>query len=278
MTAVLCTLNEEENIQGVIESVFQNGVTRVILVDAGSADATVARAKELGVECHVVPRNGLAYQRQFGVDLVSTDCVCLVDADNRLERDCLQKLMRYLRDSEFVGVAAQKISAGGEDYWSRALTWNNQQALYTLGEKLVVGTPAIYYTDVLRTVRYDTAITGSSDDTDLCYRLSKLGKKVGVGPGVCRELMRNTFAGFAKKLLWYGRGDAEFFLRHPEKRWTIAVHPLKNYVIKGQFRALMRGRPDMMPYFAISGFIRTFGFWRGLLEIGLFQRARIYKT
>ena len=56
-------------------------------------DQTVAIARALGAECHVVPKNGLAFQRQYGVDLVTTELVCLVDADNGLEADCTSRLV-----------------------------------------------------------------------------------------------------------------------------------------------------------------------------------------
>ena len=278
VTAVLITLEEEDNIRDVMYSIYASGIDRVLLVDAGSKDKTVKLARELGAECYVVPKNGMAFQRQEGIKRVATEFTCLIDADCRLEPDCVQKLVRYLTASEFVGVAAQKIGAGGDDYWSKGMTWNNQTALFTLGEKLVVGHPALYYTETLQTVGYDSTIAGPCDDTDLCYRLRKLGMKVGVGPGISRELMRNNFREVTRKQTWYGRGDAEFCLRHPERRWSIATHAFKNYFIKGQFRALMRGRPDLMPYFAVCGLCRTFGFWKGLIELRLLRQQRIYKT
>jgi glycosyltransferase involved in cell wall biosynthesis len=278
VTGVLVTLNETENVEACINSMRLAGLESVILVDACSTDDTVAKAIALGAECHVVSKKGIAFQRQIGVDLVRSPYVLLADADNRLEPDCISKLLRYLEASDFAGVAAQKVASASHDYWSRAWEWNNTNALYTPGPKMVVGHPSLYKTAVLQAVRYNPAILGSADDTDLCFRLARAGFTVAVGPGVCREVMRNTFKTFLRKTFWYGKGDAEFFWCYPDRRWSIASHAIRSYFFKGQVRAFLAGRVDLMPFFALYGIVRWAGFWTGLLQLLCKGRVTIYKT
>lgn len=278
VTAVLITLNESENVEACIKSLRSAGIERVILVDASSTDETVEKASSLGAECHVVQPRGLSFQRQVGIDLVQTPYVLLVDADNRLEADCVTKLAQYLEASDFAGVAAQKVAFSSHDYWSRGWEWNNVSSLYTLGPKLVVGHPALYRTAILQAVKFNSAIVGPSDDADLCFRLAQSGYTVAVGPGVCREVMRNTFKSFFRKTFWYGNGDAEFFWHHPTRRWSIGSHAIRSYFIKGTARAFMAGRVDLMPFFAIYGLVRWAGFWSGLLQLLRKGRVGIYRT
>ena len=278
VTAVLITLNEAENVEACIKSVLSTGIEKVILVDASSTDGTVKKATSLGAECHVVEPRGMAFQRQVGIDMVQTPYVFLVDADNRLEPDCVTKLLQYLEASEFVGVAAQKVAYSSDDYWSRGWEWNNVSALFTLGPKLVVGHPALYRTAILQAVKYNGNFAGPSDDTDLCFRLAKSGYTVAVGPGVCREVMRNTFKSFLRKTFWYGNGDAEFFWHHPSRRWSIGSHAIRNYFFKGTARAFMAGRVDLVPFFAIYGLVRWAGFWSGLARLLRKGSLRVYRT
>lgn len=273
VSVVICTLNEEKNIGDCINSVKKNGIDKIILVDASSKDKTVKIAKSLGVKCLVLPRYTLARDRQYGLDKVKTKYVCLVDADNRLEKDCLEKLVDYLENNNFVGVAAQKIRLPEmNDYWSKGWEWHNKHFLYTLGEKLVIGTPALYITKIIKEVGYDIS-QAVADDNVLCYELSKKGYKVGVGPGVCREKMVSNFKQFKQKLLAYGKGDAEFFLKYPERRLSIATHMLRNYLIKGGKASIFYRRLDLLLYYFLYSVIRYYGFIKTLFLVSLKGRS-----
>src|ERR1700686_3879828 len=50
VAVVIPTLNEEASIGGVVRALPRDRVSRVIVADGGSADATVARAREAGAE------------------------------------------------------------------------------------------------------------------------------------------------------------------------------------------------------------------------------------
>jgi glycosyltransferase involved in cell wall biosynthesis len=57
-TAIIPALNEEHSIGGAVMSLPRNVVTRVIVVDGGSIDATAQRAAAAGAEVIVEPRRG----------------------------------------------------------------------------------------------------------------------------------------------------------------------------------------------------------------------------
>jgi glycosyltransferase involved in cell wall biosynthesis len=265
VTIVLITLNEIENINDSIINLQEQKAKKIIVVDAGSEDGTVDIARKLGAEVYIVGRKGLAYQRQYGVDHCDTKFIALVDADNRLDNSCISLLKEDLINSDFVGVSAQKIAYDSNSYWTRAQSWVNETEFNLPGEKMVIGTPALYYTKILKEVKYDPFCT-LADDTDLCYRFSKLGYKVGAGSGICYEKMRDNWHTFSAKAIQNGVADSQFFLKHPERRFSIATHPFRNYIIKKTFRAIRKGKFQYVPYPLIYGFLRQHGFVSSIIR------------
>jgi len=277
VSAVLVTLDEEANVTACLGSVRAAGVHTIIVVDASSSDRTAELAAASGALVHVVPRQGLAFQRQYGVDRVTTPYVLMVDADNRFRPDTVRMLLADLAASGMAGVAPRKIAQDATSYWARAWSWHNDLSYAEPGPRLVIGTPALYRTAVLQDIRYDPAMT-VADDTDLCLRLARAGWQVGAGPGVCEELVRVSFRDFARKVAWYGRGDAEFFRKHPDRRRSIATHPLRNYLLRGSWRAIGAGRVDLVPFYVVYAVLRTYGFLRAAVSLLIRGKVAVYRT
>src|SRR4051812_1368114 len=84
ITAVVLTLNEEENLPECLAHL--KWVDRVVVVDSGSTDRTVALATEAGASVYVHPWPGFAQQRNWSLDNteVSSDWVLFVDADEHV--------------------------------------------------------------------------------------------------------------------------------------------------------------------------------------------------
>ena len=92
-TATIITHNEAEQIAACVESV--SFFAEVLVIDSGSTDDTVTRARAAGarVMSHAWPGFGL--QKQFAVDQESHDWVFSIDADERVSaalRDTIEAL------------------------------------------------------------------------------------------------------------------------------------------------------------------------------------------
>ncbi len=278
VTAVLVTLNEQESVVECLRSIELSGVVSRIVIDASSDDATASLAKTSGAEVHVVQRRGLGSQRQFGVDLVTTDYVLMVDADNRFRPETVATLVYEIERSQLVGVAPRKVANNPRSYWARAWSWHNELQAVAVGPKLVIGTPALFVTKVLQEIRYDPEIRGAADDTDLCLRLAQVGFQVGTSSAVCDEEIRTEFVKFARKTIWYGQGDAEFFRKHPSRRLSISTHPLRNYLVGGSFKAAAAGRIDLVPFYIVYALLRSAGFIAGMAALLSRGKLAIRKT
>ena len=106
------------------------------------------------------------------------------------------------------------------------------------GPRRMIGTPTLWHTKILKKNNFDPFFSGPSDDTDVCYKIFKKGHTFGGSSGVCYHLHRSNIKQYFKKYIWYGKGDALFILKHPERTLSIVKHQLYNYPIKFSFLAL----------------------------------------
>jgi glycosyltransferase involved in cell wall biosynthesis len=58
VSAIIPCLDEEEPIGAVVRDILDQGVAEVIVVDGGSRDRTVERAKQAGARVAIEPRGG----------------------------------------------------------------------------------------------------------------------------------------------------------------------------------------------------------------------------
>jgi rSAM/selenodomain-associated transferase 2 len=83
ISIIIPVLNEEENIQVAIDSIFPSDNMEVIVVDGGSKDRTIEVVKELGVMLFH-SRAGRANQMNLGAKNATGDILVFLHADTRL--------------------------------------------------------------------------------------------------------------------------------------------------------------------------------------------------
>jgi glycosyltransferase involved in cell wall biosynthesis len=81
VSAVIPCLDEEEAIGAVVRDVLDEGVAEVIVVDGGSHDRTVERAKEAGARVAVEPRRGYGRAILSGIEAARPDAPILLFLD-----------------------------------------------------------------------------------------------------------------------------------------------------------------------------------------------------
>ena len=285
VTATVCTLNEEGNVAGCLGSIQANNPGEIVVVDAASEDHTADIARRYTDRVFVVGRKGLAYQRQYAIDHAEGKYVGIFDADHRLQPGCLDTLVKELETNGYDGIEAQILSLHNSNYWEWAMEQNFRLTHNIPGPRIMIGTPCLYRRDVLTKVRFDPFFTAANDDTDLCYRLVREGYKLGVGTPVVYQKHRSSFRQVVRKWQWYGKGDAQFFWKHPGRRWSIFSHPIKNYVLRRSIKAMLAGQPSLVPFFVICGVSRHVGFLRQItrmlysqLTLGTAEDRHIMKT
>ena len=259
VTVTFCTLNEESRIDDAVRTALSEWPSEVIVVDGASDDRTVEIAQRAGARVIETERRGLAHQRRIAVDSVSTPYVALLDADHRVEAGSLLTLLSELEEYEWDGIEAQILSVRNSSTWDAAMEFNFAISHNFVGERRMIGTPCLYRTEVLRRINFDPFFTAASDDTDLCYRLTKAGHRLGVGSALVRQDHRSQRDEVIKKFLWYGKGDAQFVWRHPERLPSIVKHQLFTYMIRRSVTAVLHKKLRYAPFFVLAGALRFGG-------------------
>jgi glycosyltransferase involved in cell wall biosynthesis len=267
VSATICTLNEARNIRECILAVAACDPDEIIVVDASSEDDTVKIAKSLGAKVIVVPRQGLASQRNRCIQEARNSLIALFDADHRPEPDALRILARELEEFQADGIEAQILSQKNTGYWDWAMEMNFKLTHNLPGPRNMIGTPCVYRREALLHIRFDDFFTGPSDDTDLCYRMVRAGYRLRVGSAVVRQVHRTSFHEFRRKWLWYGSGDAQFIWKHPERIGKILFHQLIRYPILKSAKAVSSGQPGPVPFFIMAGHLRFLGCLLALLRL-----------
>ena len=96
VTAIVLTLDEEAHLPDCLRSL--RWADRVVVVDSGSRDRTVAIARAAGADVVTHPFVNYARQRQFALGLADTRWVLFVDADERVS-EALAVEVRALLDA-----------------------------------------------------------------------------------------------------------------------------------------------------------------------------------
>lgn len=91
ITVTIITLNEEENIQGCIESAWLVA-NEIIVVDSHSADKTREIAKNLGAQVIEQSYLGDGLQKDFGVQFAKNNWILHLDADERMDEQMVSEI------------------------------------------------------------------------------------------------------------------------------------------------------------------------------------------
>jgi glycosyltransferase involved in cell wall biosynthesis len=259
ISAIVCTLNEAMNIEECLAAISRNRPAETIVVDASSSDNTVERAAHYGAVCRVCERRGLAFQRQLGVSLAKEPYLAFVDADDVLDKDCLDKLLGELQEHGYSAIQALSRSYALDSYWERAMDSLGQMQAQKPGASNMVGRPALYRTDILVRIGLDPNWGPvGNEDTDLSIRYEREGQHMGIGRGTSRRKHPGTFHGWVKKWKKYGKGDLLLLRKYPEKTWAILHHQLIGYPVRRSIEGIRNGYGRYCPFYIMFGLFRFF--------------------
>lgn len=109
LSVVIPALNSAATISGTLSSIFSNETcgekVEVLLVDNGSWDGTVDRAKKFPVKIFHCPRKGIGPPRNLGIQKAQGDIIIFTDSDCTVEKDWIKKIFNFFsRHPEADGV------------------------------------------------------------------------------------------------------------------------------------------------------------------------------
>lgn len=116
VSVVVPTLNEAANLEHVLPKI-PDWVVEVIIVDGGSTDGTVERAKELRDDVVIIedltPGKGHALQRGF--DAANGEAIVMIDADGSMDPGEIQSFVAALAGGADFAKGSRFLHGGGTD-------------------------------------------------------------------------------------------------------------------------------------------------------------------
>ncbi len=205
ISAILITLNEENNIARCLESVsFCN---EIIVVDGGSSDKTIEIAKSFGAKVEVKTQwQGFGAQKSIALSLASGDWVLSIDADEVVSPELKLEILQAIDQDRINGFFINRLSNflghwmrhGGwhPDYILRLARKNECQFdLAPIHEKMIVNGATGYLQGRLLHYSYPTidAVLAKQARYALDSARSKSesrGSRHSVASAMCRSLFR----------------------------------------------------------------------------------------
>jgi glycosyltransferase involved in cell wall biosynthesis len=184
LSIVVITLNEEDNIERCLKSLFQasRGIkTEIILVDSGSSDRTIEIASKFPINIYQFregwPKSPSA-GAYIGVLKSSGKYVYVTDADTAIDEKWFRKAIPFLGESD-------ENVAGVAGYWEQvrcsgnlAYEWQASLDRRTSGDsKGIVGGPILFKGELVRSYNYNPFLPGAAD-RDIHMRLQAAGYEI----------------------------------------------------------------------------------------------------
>jgi len=218
VTVAVCTWNAVDSIKLCLQSIKDNNVKEIILIDANSNDGTIEQAAGLTDKILTDPREGLGAARNIGLDNACGAYFLSVGADNVMPLGSIKSMIDELKREVYSGVGCTTILNEPSGYFSWALN-KYKMARYYSGERNVIGTPHMYKTDLLKRYRFNPVMSWS-DDGDLCDRLVADGHRLTIIDRHCYEMSQSSFIDIWKRWKMYGKSDWETFNKY-RGEWNV---------------------------------------------------------
>jgi len=252
----ICTYHEESNIQDCIKSIKQNGHENILVIDSSKDNLTKIKAQEVGARV-VTTEKGLAGQRQVAIDDCKSEYLMFVDADDRLDRNCINLLLSELEVNKYDAIQAILRVLNPKSYWEIGMDVNLNYCINSLGKTNMIGRPAIYKTNILKQVGMDISFNGvGNEDAALSIKMEACGAIQGKGSGISYRYHPPSFKENFKAWKKYGLGDAQLIRKYPNKLFNIVKHLLYVYPIKRSFYYAINGKIKYVGYPILLGLTR----------------------
>lgn len=263
ITVIVCTKNVEKTIEKTLQSIIANKPGEIIVVDANSTDNTRNILQKYNVKIVNDPGKGLALARQIGIEAATKKYIFFIGDDNYIEKNSLLKLKLYMLEHNWIGAGMlTRIRRSKKNYWACCSNVRWKVRIYE-GERSVIGTPYIFYADILKAASYDKDM-GDADDADIEKRIleSNPKYKIGYSNVICQDYAKTKFEDIVERFTRYGKSDYLFWKKYSvdwgiKRKWKSITHPLRDELIipTSKIHTLSK-KIYCLPYFIIITAIR----------------------
>jgi len=261
ISVIICAKNAEHLIVDCLDSVQANNPAEIIVIDDMSTDRTMEIAREYTNHVYSNEGKGFTYSQQMGAEKATQEFINYVDADVVVPPDTLVTMLDEFRQSDCVSICAQTKPVANASYWERAVQQHIEIIMSRQGGgSLMCG---LLRRNTIMSHPFDPFVN-PGPDSDLYKRLKKQGYKFSISSAFIYHRHRADFKSFTKQRWWYGRGKARYAWRRGLFDYR-SLPPIAVVYMLGF--SLIKGKPNLIPYFFLDGIIETAGMVKGFSEI-----------
>jgi cellulose synthase/poly-beta-1,6-N-acetylglucosamine synthase-like glycosyltransferase len=217
---MVATRNNEQTIDECLKALFELDYPRdcleVFVVDGCSTDATLQIAERYPVKVISSPLNAPAAYNN-AMKIASHPIIGFVDSDAKVERDWLNKLVPHLADPKVAGVSGGIETWNTENPWARSIGYdmtNRYARLKKYASRIATMNLLMKKSVIEEACWFDEGLP-SQYDTDLGYRINRLGYKIVFEPAAkCYHFNRATVHAFYRQQLQYGKNTLKLYFKH----------------------------------------------------------------
>lgn len=188
VTLIVPVLNEEDNLQGLYESIRQQELTpgikivEVIAVDNGSTDGSLAFSNEYCSQVFVRPNDSIADLRNFGAGHSTGDILVFTDADCVLGKDVIRNVVLLLADENTAAVGPDGLIPVGGSTWVQKTWYLHTRVLDGNDQSVEVDNLSSGFFGIKRKVFFEVGGFNGyltiGEDTDISRKLRDHGFKL----------------------------------------------------------------------------------------------------
>jgi cellulose synthase/poly-beta-1,6-N-acetylglucosamine synthase-like glycosyltransferase len=220
VSILVATLNSELTIDGCLKAIcelnYPQDLLEIIVVDGCSTDGTLEIAEKYQVKVISAPLNAPAAYN-YALKIVSSDVIGFIDADAKVEKEWLNKLVAYLDNPQVAGVSGGIETWNKENVWARSIGYDLENRYARLKKSIV----RIATMNLLMKKKVIEEVGGfderlpSQYDTDLGFRITSRGYKILFEPDAkCYHFNRSTVRAYFKQQLQYGKNTVKLYFKH----------------------------------------------------------------
>jgi cellulose synthase/poly-beta-1,6-N-acetylglucosamine synthase-like glycosyltransferase len=220
VSIIIATLNNERTIDECLKAIFELNYPKdfleVIVVDGCSKDATVKTAEKYPVKVVSTPLNAPAAYN-YAIKITNNDILGFIDADAKVEKEWLNKLVMYLYDPQVAAVSGGVETWNTENAWARSIGYdmkNRYARLKKYATRIATMNLLLKKSVIEESGGFDESLP-SQYDTDIGFRITSRGYKIVFEPSAkCYHFNRSTVRAYFKQQLQYGKNTIKLYFKH----------------------------------------------------------------
>ncbi len=277
---VTCRNNAQtigECLQALLNQDYPKDAVEIIVIDACSTDGTAQIAQKYTGKVLSLPLNAPAAYN-YATKIAAYDILGYVDADAKVERDWLKKLVPHLVDPRAAGVSGGIETWNPQNNWARVIGYELKNRYSRIGK--YTGRIATMNLLLKRSVLADVGEWDedlpSQYDTDLGFRITEKDYKFAYEPQAqCYHFNRQSVRAYWRQQLQYGKNTLKLYLKHRRlvrgdeiTDWGMNIQPALLLVII--VFAVLGILPPLRPLLYVSG-----GVFAAVLAYYVYSAAKI---